>query len=199
MSDGYRFIVTRATPALSGIQRLKRRDRLSAGSLWRLHQGTVRVVTWNDKGDVMPLGFLGPGSWVGGVLAVTTPCEIQALTSVTAEQLSPLTVVPEAAFAAQARQATDLLKILHYRQVEERLLQLLCWLVTQLGYTTADGVCLPLGLTHQELADAIASTRVTVTRTLRQLELEGHLKWSRSEKVVFHSTLTQRFFRQLSA
>ncbi|MEO0539473.1 MAG: Crp/Fnr family transcriptional regulator [Cyanobacteria bacterium P01_A01_bin.105] len=171
---------------------LKRRDALPKASLWKIQSGFVRVVTWNDNGDVMPLGFWGGGSLVGGALVTSEPCEIQALTTVVAERLSRLVTVPDDAFVAHSRQMADLIQILHCRQVEERLLQVLCWLGLQLGQPVAGGVCLPFPITHQELADAIATTRVTVTRCLSQLETEGYLKWSRAEKVLFYDTLNHQ-------
>ncbi|MEO1591735.1 MAG: Crp/Fnr family transcriptional regulator [Cyanobacteria bacterium J06632_22] len=181
------------------LQRFKRREQLPTASLWRLECGIVRVVTWNDSGDVIPLGFWGAGSLVGGALVAADPYEIQALTPVVAERLSHLTPIPEDIFVAQTRQTAAFVKILHCRQVEERLLRFFCWLMDQFGQSTPEGACLPFRLTHQELADAIATTRVTVTRTLRQLEAEGYLKWSRTEKVVFYSTLNQSAFPRLSA
>ncbi|MEL7495717.1 MAG: Crp/Fnr family transcriptional regulator [Cyanobacteria bacterium J06554_11] len=190
MSYFLRYTDNENISAGSNVVTLKRRDLLPKEQLWEIQSGFVRVITWSDSGEVMPLGFGGAGSLVGGALAISSPCEIQVLTPAVARQLTPSFPIPKVAFIHQTRQTTELLKILYCRQVEERLLRFTCWLAHQYGQSTPEGICLCFQLTHQELADAIASTRVTVTRCLKQLEAEGYLKWSRAEKVVFHSALT---------
>ncbi|MEL7502723.1 MAG: Crp/Fnr family transcriptional regulator [Cyanobacteria bacterium J06554_6] len=170
----------------------KRREPLPKRHLWKIHAGAVRVVTWDDEGNVMPLGFWEEGSLIGGVLVVAEPCEILALTTVTAERLSPSTIVPAATFVAQSRQTAELLKILHCRQVDSRLLQLVRWLLERFGDSTPEGESLSLRMTHQEIAEAIGSTRVTVTRTLKQLEANGYLRRVGAGKIIFDRALWAR-------
>ena len=54
----------------------------------------------------------------------------------------------------------------------QRLTKLLVWLAQKFGTQVLQGVLINLRLTHQELADMIGSTRVTVTRLLNQLDKE---------------------------
>ncbi len=74
-----------------------------------------------------------------------------------------------------AQRHEELLSILHCRQAPQRLLQLLEWLSQRFGRTVKQGQLIDLRLTHQELVETIGTTRVTVTRLLRQLEQEGRI------------------------
>ena len=57
-----------------------------------------------------------------------------------------------------------------------RLWQLLVWLGEKFGRDVEQGRLIDLGVTHQEMADAVNMTRVTVTRLLQQFETEGMLQ-----------------------
>ncbi|NEQ34133.1 MAG: Crp/Fnr family transcriptional regulator [Leptolyngbya sp. SIO4C5] len=83
------------------------------------------------------------------------------------------------------------MRILHARGVERRLIQFLCWLADRFGQRAPDGLHLKLTITHQEIAESIGSSRVTVTRSLKQLENENKLKWSRHHQVIYWKTLNQ--------
>ncbi len=62
------------------------------------------------------------------------------------------------------------LKSLLFRSSRDRLLQLLVELATDYGINTKLGVEIRIGLSHQDLASIIGSTRETVTTTLGELQ-----------------------------
>ena len=102
--------------------RFKRRDRISVDTctLWQVRSGLVRTITWNQEGDVVPLGLWSPGSIIGVPISQVEPCELQCLSTVELERLPldyPLTVDMLLKHTAQVNR---LLQIMHCRQVQER-------------------------------------------------------------------------------
>jgi CRP/FNR family cyclic AMP-dependent transcriptional regulator len=65
--------------------------------------------------------------------------------------------------------------IAHYPRIDRRLLMLMWHLADRWGRVTPDGIRIPLRLTHQLLADLVASRRPSVTSGLQQLVHEGHI------------------------
>jgi CRP/FNR family transcriptional regulator, cyclic AMP receptor protein len=65
--------------------------------------------------------------------------------------------------------------IAHYPRIDRRLLMLMWHLADRWGRVTPDGIRIPLRLTHQLLADLVASRRPSVTSGLQQLVREGHI------------------------
>jgi CRP-like cAMP-binding protein len=65
--------------------------------------------------------------------------------------------------------------IAHHTRVDRRLLMLLWHLADRWGRVTAGGIRVPLNVTHQVLADLVASRRPSVTTALTELEQEGRL------------------------
>jgi len=65
--------------------------------------------------------------------------------------------------------------IAHYPRIDRRLLMLMWHLADRWGRVTPDGIRVPLRLTHQQLADLVASRRPSVTSGLHRLIEEGHL------------------------
>jgi CRP/FNR family cyclic AMP-dependent transcriptional regulator len=65
--------------------------------------------------------------------------------------------------------------IAHYPRIDRRLLMLMWHLADRWGRVTPEGIRIPLRLTHQLLADLVASRRPSVTSALQQLTHEGHI------------------------
>jgi CRP-like cAMP-binding protein len=74
------------------------------------------------------------------------------------------------------QQAEEMFTIVQQHPMSLRLWQFLVWLADKFGRDVYQGRLIDLQLTHQELADAISITRVTVTRLLRQFESSGILR-----------------------
>ena len=79
------------------------------------------------------------------------------------------------AMACRYRQAESLLALMGLRRVEERLRGFLELMARDYGQPCENGIRISVRLTHQELASALGTTRVTVTRFIGQLRDEGWL------------------------
>lgn len=168
----------------------KRHDQLEAQSqgLWRIQSGYVRSLTWDLEGEFVPLGFWKPGDVVGSAIAQTNPYKAQCLTSVVAEHLGSTYAFSRNMLLLQIRQSNELLQISHCSNAEQRLLTFICWIAKQFGQCVAKGDYVSqLRLTHQEIAESIGITRVTVTRLIKVLEREGKIKWGTREKIVYRN------------
>ena len=146
-------------------------------SLWRIERGVVRTWTWNELLARIILGYWGLGDIVGQPLSRLNPYRCQCLTTVEVSLLPPTLLYQELnALIGQFQQNEKLLSILHLHPVKERLWHFLVWLSQKFGRDFDQGQLIDLHLTHQEMADALATTRVSVTRLLQVFEAQGRLK-----------------------
>lgn len=146
---------------------------LPANVLWRIETGAVRTLTWNQNKTLITTGFWGLGDIVGQPLSRIKPYRIECLTKVEAS------IIPEEqwyqkfdAVLSHVQQTEEFMSILQCQLVRQRLVQLLIWLSQKFGRETDRGRSIELKLTHQDLADVIHTTRVTVTRLLNLFERE---------------------------
>lgn len=157
-------------------QRFSRRSLLLTDSscLWSIKAGVVRTLTVLEDGTSITLGLWRPGDVVGRVLSKADLYEIECLTAVEAVLLPPH-VWHEAteALISHVQRAEELIEILHCRHAEASLLRLFAWLAKRFGQEIEQGQLIDLRLTHQDLADLIGLTRVTVTRLVNEFEKEG--------------------------
>jgi len=144
--------------------------------LWRIERGAVRTVTWSEQGTFITLGYWGTGDVVGHSLSRVKPYQIECLTSVEMSILQTEQWYQALdAMLVHIQQAEELLSIVHRKPVSLRLWQFLVWLSQKFGCDIEQGRLIDLGLTHQEMAEVINTTRVSVTRMLQQFEDEGML------------------------
>ncbi|GAB4378171.1 MAG: Crp/Fnr family transcriptional regulator [Elainellaceae cyanobacterium] len=146
-------------------------------------RGVVQLGTLYDNGDEALLGLACPSMPFGLPLSFIRPYQAVALTDVDILRLR-LAEVEQSPMLAQGifrhlarrlQQTEAVLATVGYRRVEERLRHLLLLLKQEVGQPTAEGTRLSVRLTHQQLANAIGTTRVTVTRLLSQLQEAGWL------------------------
>lgn len=173
----------------------KRQDQLSFvnHTLWKIHKGYLRTLTYDSQGEPVPIGFWSTGDIVGYPIAQTYPYIAQCLTSVEAEFLDVAHRLSREILLSQIRQSNDLLKIAHCQQAEERLLQLICWLAERFGHRVGNCHQIDLKLTHQEIAESIGITRVTVTRLIKNLEKKGHIVWGSRQRLVSKATFERHY------
>lgn len=152
--------------------------------LWVVARGLVILTTSYASGDEALLGLLGPLMPFGLSLSLVAPYDASALTAVDLLRLSTAEIErsPELAWqlfstlTQRHRQAEALLALMGQRRVEDRLKEFLKLLGQEFGEQTTTGVRLTLRLTHQHIANALGTTRVTVTRMLGLLRQAGWLE-----------------------
>jgi CRP-like cAMP-binding protein len=148
--------------------------------LWRIQRGAVRALTWSEDGTYITLGYWGSGDLIGYPLSKVKPYQIECLTSVEANIVpSHLWHQDIDALLCHIQQAEELLSIIHSKPICSRLWQFLIWLGEKFGREVEQGKLIDLSVTHQEMAEVLNTTRVTVTRLLQQFEEEGKLSRSK--------------------
>jgi CRP-like cAMP-binding protein len=142
--------------------------------VWRIDSGVVRSLTWSEDGSIVVLGIWGAGDIVSSDLTGIEPCQIECLTKVEVTALPKhLWQHEPSVLLAHLKQTEEFLMIRSQRRTEETLLRLLNWLAKKFGRESATGQLIDVRLTHQDIAEMIGSTRVTITRLLAQLEQQG--------------------------
>ena len=185
------FSTSVLTPIDTVCNVFKKGDRLPSDPcyLWTIRSGIVRTLTWTDEGEVVPLGFWGADNVVGAFIAQVAPYEIECLTEVQVEPFNPVKPLPNTTLLNHVSQASQFMQLLHCHRMDYRLEQFIAWFAAQFGQQHPDGIHLPVCLTHQQLAEAIGTTRVTVTRVMGQLEKSGKITWSRKLQIVHRQLL----------
>ena len=152
--------------------------------LWLVVRGMVKLTCITEHGDDLVLGLAGANEPFGEPLTnvdlyeATTLCDSDVLClSMEEIQGSPhLAMALVRAMASRMRQSESLISLLGLRRVEDRVRGFLELLAEDYGQPCDQGLQLNLRLTHQDLASALSTTRVTVTRVLGLLRDEGWLQ-----------------------
>lgn len=147
-------------------------------------RGIVQLSTLYPNGDEGILGLICPSMPFGIPLSQLTPYEAIALTDVVLMRVHIMEIEQSPRLAQslfkellrRLQQTEMLLAIAGYRRVDDRLRQLLELLRQETGQVTPLGIRLSVRLTHQQIAGLIGTTRVTVTRLLREFRDEGWLR-----------------------
>lgn len=142
--------------------------------LWLILSGVIKSCTISEEGASVTLGFWGREDLVGGTLSNIAPYNLRCISEVKAIAVHR----SEWKNASQnllyhAQQNLQLLYIVRNTRIAKRLWLLLKWLAKKFGRVVKQGKLIDFKLTHQELAEAINTTRITVTKTLNQFEREG--------------------------
>ncbi len=90
-------------------------------------------------------------------------------------------------FSDRLLKSQHLLTIIAIKKVEDRLKNLLLLMKQEIGQPVSDGVRLQVRFTHQHLAEAINTTRVTVTRTLGDFQRQELLYIDGEKHIVLKS------------
>jgi CRP-like cAMP-binding protein len=165
---------------------------MNAHELWVVCRGIVQLSTLYDNGDEALLGLASPSMPFGLPLALIRPYQATALSDVdvlrlTVQEVEESPVLAQGIFrhiVRRLQQTEAILTMIGYRRVEDRLRHLILLLEQQVGHPCEGGVRITVRLTHQQLANAIGTTRVTVTRLLNQMREEGWLTIDRHRHLI---------------
>jgi CRP-like cAMP-binding protein len=165
---------------------------LDPNYLWIVCRGVVQLSTLYHNGDEALLGLACASMPFGLPLSLIHPYQAIALSDVDLMCLNMTEVYQSPALTQEIfqhltrrlRQSEAMLAMAGCRRVEDRLRQLLLLLQMEIGQPIPEGTRLTVRLTHQHLASAIGTTRVTVTRLLGKLRDEGWLKLDANRHIV---------------
>jgi CRP-like cAMP-binding protein len=162
--------------------------------IWIVCRGVVQLNTIHSSGIEVILAVVGTSMPFGLPLTILNPYQAIALSDIDLMRLTMLEVEQSPILAQgisrhlirRLQQTEAMLSVVNHRRVEDRLRQLLLLLKNEIGQVTADGIRLNVRLTHQHLANAICSTRVTVTRALKELQSDGWLSIDKNRYISIH-------------
>ena len=164
--------------------------------IWLVYRGVVQLSTLYPSGDEAILGLISPLMPFGEPLSFLQPYSAMALSDVDLMRLNWQEVLqsPEmmqcmfGQMKCRLQQSESLLAIAGYRRVEDRLVEFLALLKREISSPiTLNGKSvnrITIRLTHQHFANAIGTTRVTITRLLGQLRDRGILDFDDTRHII---------------
>lgn len=164
--------------------------------VWQVCKGLVQLSTLYPSGEEGLLGWVGPSMCFGPWLTFLQIYQAKALSDVYLMwfSLDEIEASPELSHQLlpqlnrRLRQMEALLAISGLRRVEDRLHQLLVLLKQEIGQPVAGGTRLTIRLTHQDIASAISTSRVTVTRLFGQLKQQGLIAIDSKRHIILKDT-----------
>ena len=149
--------------------------------VWQVYKGIVQLSRISHDGKEIVLGWGTSNTAFGSWLDDAPNYRAVALSDVYIKwyESKYINKSPSLArslltqFSDHLLKSEQLLAIVAIRRIEDRLWQLLLMLGKVMGQNVADGERLPVRFTHQQLADIIRTTRVTVTRILGHFQNRG--------------------------
>jgi PAS domain S-box-containing protein len=173
-----------ATPAhLLQVYHKREAIPLDPHVIWQVQSGLVKLTTFADSGQEILIGLAGVGAPFGASLTALPLYEATALAN-TQLRCLPLSEVKNSVdlkqwllpqISQRLKQAELLLAVYGQPKVLDRLHNLLQLLKQEIGESVPGGTRLSVRLTHEDLATACCTTRVTITRLLSQLQQENQL------------------------
>ncbi|MEB3272651.1 MAG: global nitrogen regulator NtcA [Prochlorothrix sp.] len=182
-----------------------------AERVYFLLKGAVKLSRVYEAGDEITVALLRENSVFGVLSLITghrsdrfyhavafTPVELM---SVPIEQMQKtlkdnpeLAVVMLQGLSSRILQTEMMIETLAHRDMGSRLVSFLLILCRDFGVPGSEGITIDLKLSHQAIAEAIGSTRVTVTRLLGDLR-EDRMISIQKKKITVHNpvALSQQF------
>ncbi len=182
-----------------------------AERVYLLKRGAVRLSRVYESGEEITVALLRENS-LFGVLSLLTGQKsdrfYHAIAFTSVDLISaPATSVRQAiekdarvgllllqGLSSRILQTETMIETLTHRDMSSRLVSFLLVLCRDFGMPGTRGITIDLKLSHQAIAEAIGSTRVTITRLLRDLRNDGLVEIDRKRIIVFDPlALAKRF------
>ncbi|HEY9666102.1 MAG TPA: PAS domain S-box protein [Coleofasciculaceae cyanobacterium] len=171
--------------------------------IWVVYQGLVKLSTTSERADEVLVGLAGPSMPFGSSMTALTTYQATAISEnvqLVGLSLSEIAASPHVSqillpkISDRLRQTEALLAISGKRHVKDRLYYLLQWLKQEFGQPSVRGIRVSVRLTHQDIADACCTTRVTITRLLGNLHKQGKIAFDSKN----HICLIEERFQKCS-
>jgi PAS domain S-box-containing protein len=151
--------------------------------IWQVRSGLVKLTTFCQSGQEVLVGLAGASAPFGSALTTLPLYEATALadTQLWCIPLNEFATSPQLRqrflpqISQRLKQTESLLAVCGQTRLADRLHSLLQLLKQEIGQPVANGTRLSVRLTHEELATACCTTRVSITRLLTQLQQQNKL------------------------
>lgn len=169
-------------------------------AIYFIEKGRVRVTRLSPEGKTVILALLGPGELIGEAAwelgehdSYAETLEESRIFQISREAFQNyIRENPEfglrliEVLGVRLKQAQARIEDLVFRQVPSRVARLLLTLAESHGRVTPSGIRVEFPLTHQEIADMVGSSRVTVTQILNKFR-SSHWIDIESKRVTIHN------------
>lgn len=155
-----------------------------------VYRGIAQIQTFHYSGDESVVGLIGPMMPFSRTFTDLDAYYVHALTDVDLlrfswqdVQKSPKLAMTMNQLLVRRLQQTEILLTLQNKsKLDERLLRLLIFLAREFGKESSEGIRIDIRLTHQQIANIVGTTRVTVTRLIgefkrKSLLSKGRTRW----------------------
>lgn len=182
-----------------------------AERVYFLAKGAVKLSRVYEAGEEITVALLRENSVFGVLSLITgdrsdrfyhavafTPVELMSLQAdqvgAALEEHPELSSIMLRGLSSRILQTEMMIETLAHRDMGSRLVSFLLILCRDFGVPGESGITVDLKLSHQAIAEAIGSTRVTVTRLLGDLREQGMISIHK-KKITVHDavTLSQQF------
>ncbi|MDF5717261.1 MAG: helix-turn-helix domain-containing protein [Rhizonema sp. NSF051] len=166
-------------------------------AIWYVCRGVVKLSTLCETGEELLVGMAGVGMIFGfGMTSLQTyqatalsDVELVSIGQAELESSLMLNIALLPKINQRLRQAESFLVISGMRRVQDRFYYLLQLLKQEIGEPVASGMRLSVRLTHEDLASACCTTRVTVTRLMGKLQKQGKITFDAKKHLIIKDTL----------
>ena len=163
--------------------------------VWQVYKGVVQLSRISHEGKEVILGWGTSNTAFGSWLNDPPNYRAVALTDIYVKWYEPKDINKSpslarsllAQFSDRLIKSEQLLAIAAVRRIEDRLWQLLLMLRKVMGQNVTDGTRIQVRFTHQQLAEIIFTTRVTVTRILGDFQNRGWINIDSDRHIIINS------------
>ncbi|AFZ59006.1 helix-turn-helix domain-containing protein [Anabaena cylindrica FACHB-243] len=164
--------------------------------IWYVRQGLVKLNTFCETGKEVLTGLATAGMVFGSSMTSLSIYQATALKDVelVSINISEINVLPNLShillpkIQQRLQQTESFLFIAGRGRVQDRLQHLLELLKDQLGEPVPEGTRLTFRFTHEEIASACCTTRVTITRLLSQLQQQGFISFDAKKHIIIKNS-----------
>ncbi|MEM9274849.1 MAG: Crp/Fnr family transcriptional regulator [Cyanobacteria bacterium P01_F01_bin.143] len=163
--------------------------------IWQVYRGVVQLSKIDVSGKKIILGWVTSGHVFDNQKDESVIYHAQAMSDVYVRCLTPqyLRIYPQlvteliAKLSYRLIQTQKLLTIAAIKLVEDRLWELLSMLKEEMGQPVSNGTRLTVRFTHQNIANVIGATRVTVTRVLGEFQTKNWIEFDSDRHIIIKS------------
>lgn len=166
---------------------------LNSTAIWLVHQGIVKL-TALCTGEEVLVGLAQEGMVFGSSMTSLQTYQATALSNVSLVFLESTQIAASPKLShvllpkinQRLQQTESFLAVYGMRHSQERFWHMLQVLKEEVGQPVVQGTRLELRLTHEELASACGTTRVTITRLIGKFQRQGLLSFDQNNHIIIH-------------